>query len=249
VGISQGKRSHSILEIKNLKKYYSNKVVLTGVDFVAHSGKITGLLGPNGSGKTTCFNVMTGILAPDSGNIILDGKDITCIPIHKRITAGMSYLPQESSVFKGLSVEDNIIIALEIMKVPGKRIPEILQKTLNSFGIYDIRKQPVTKISGGQRRRVEIARSVIGNPKFLLLDEPFVGVDPLVMEDIRKILINLRNTGMGIVITDHNVWEVLQIVDHASILFEGKIVISGSVQDVINNDFARKVYLGERFFS
>jgi lipopolysaccharide export system ATP-binding protein len=236
-----------ILTIKNIEKNYGKKSVIKNISLEIKQGQVVGLLGPNGAGKTTCFYIIVGLVAVDSGNIFLDGVDITKMAMHVRSKFGIGYLPQESSIFKKMNVEDNIMAILEInepdLDVRKKRLEELLEE----FSITHIRKSHALSLSGGERRRVEIARSLATNPDFILLDEPFAGVDPIAVKDIMNMVSKLKNKNIGILITDHNVQETLRIVDKAYIVYDGKILTSGTKKEIISNKEVKRVYLGDNF--
>ena len=216
-----------ILRTEEIKKAYKNKEVVKGVTVEVKQGEIVGLLGPNGAGKTTSFYMIVGLVKPDSGKVFLDDKEITKVPMYKRSKMGLGYLPQEVSVFRKLSVEDNILAILQMTKLSKTQQKERLEELLNEFGLQHVRKNLGNKLSGGEKRRTEIARGLAINPKFILLDEPFAGVDPIAVEDIQRIVLDLQKKNIGILITDHNVQETLGIVDRAYLLFEGSILKSG----------------------
>lgn len=236
-----------ILRAENIFKKYSGRTVVNGVSVEVKQGEIVGLLGPNGAGKTTSFYMIVGLVQPDSGNIYLDDKDITHQPMYKRAQLGVGYLPQEASVFRKLSVEDNIKAVLEMTRLSKNEQHEILENLLEEFGLNHIRKNRGDLLSGGERRRTEIARALAVNPNFILLDEPFAGVDPIAVEDIQSIVAQLKERNIGILITDHNVQETLSITDRAYLLFEGSILKSGSAEDLANDEQVRRVYLGQNF--
>ncbi|MFM2344271.1 MAG: hypothetical protein RLZZ210_881 [Pseudomonadota bacterium] len=241
--------SACVLEIKNIKKKYNKRQVVQDVSLTINSGEVVGLLGPNGAGKTTSFYMVVGLVKADGGQIIINNQDITHAPVYKRARFGLSYLPQEASIFRGLNVEDNILSILELQQKYSdkKQRLEALEKLLDDLQIQHIRKQPALALSGGERRRVEIARTLATNPSFVLLDEPFAGVDPIAVADIQNIILFLQKKGIGILVTDHNVRETLGICTKAYIISEGKVLASGLPQDIVNNDLVRKVYLGEHF--
>jgi len=234
-----------MIECRNIVKKYKTKVAVSGISLIAKKGEIVGLLGPNGAGKTTTFYMISGFIKPNSGQILLDGQDITKMSIYKRSKIGISYLPQEPSVFSGLSVEQNIYAVLEFIDVKDKK--KLLEELLEEFNLTSIRKTKAYAISGGERRRVEVARALATNPKFLLLDEPFSGIDPLMVEQLKKMIFDLKEKGLGIIITDHNVRETLDIVDKAYILYDGRIIKEGSKLDIVNDERLAKIYLGEAF--
>ena len=238
----------SKLHTSNLKKRYGQRWIVKGVDLEISQGEIVGLLGPNGAGKTTTFYMVVGLIRPNSGNIFIDNIDITRMPMYKRARLGIGYLPQESSVFRKLSVEDNIKGILEMAtSLSKKEIQERTEQLLEEFGITHVRKNLGMHLSGGERRRTEIARALALNPKFILLDEPFAGVDPIAVEDIQKIVTKLSDKNIGVLITDHNVYETLAITHRAYLLFEGTIIKAGTAEDLANDPQVRKVYLGEKF--
>ncbi|MBN2790278.1 MAG: LPS export ABC transporter ATP-binding protein [Candidatus Delongbacteria bacterium] len=236
-----------ILRADNLKKIYSRKEVVKSVSIELKKGEIVGLLGPNGAGKTTTFYMMTGMIKPNAGEVYLNGNKVTKMPMYKRARQGLGYLPQEASVFRKLSVEDNIMAILETVEKSKKVRKERLELLLEDLKIGHIRKSLGYSLSGGERRRVEITRSLVTNPDFILLDEPFAGVDPVTIESIQAIVVGLKKRGIGVLITDHNVYETLKITDRAYILFDGKIMLEGSSEFLASDPTARKLYLGENF--
>jgi len=235
------------LHTNNLVKRYRTRTVVDHVSIEVEQGKIVGLLGPNGAGKTTSFYMIVGLIKPNDGTIYLDDKDITKLPVYKRARLGIGYLAQEASVFRNLSVEDNIRAVLEMSGFPGAEQSERLETLLEEFGLQKIRKSKGIQLSGGERRRTEIARALALKPKFILLDEPFAGVDPIAVEDIQSIVTHLKDKNIGILITDHNVHETLSITDRAYLLFEGKILKSGTSAQLAEDEHVRKVYLGKNF--
>ena len=237
----------STLEAKEIKKVYGGRAVVNKVSLNVTQGEVVGLLGPNGAGKTTSFYIMVGLVKADEGNVFLDEKVITERPIHKRALDGIGYLPQEASVFRDLSVEDNIYAVLENRNIPTQKRKTILQNLLADFGLEKIKSSKGSALSGGERRRVEIARALALEPQFILLDEPFAGVDPLAVSDIQKIINSLKTRNIGVLITDHNVRETLDIVDRAYIMNSGELLVSGDPTEIINDERARKFYLGEEF--
>jgi len=237
----------SYLQIKEISKAYKKRQVVDGASFSVESGQVVGLLGPNGAGKTTSFYMVVGLVKPDSGLIELDAQDISKEPMYRRARIGLSYLAQEPSIFRKLTVTDNIIVALEAHGYSGAQRAEKLEALLSDFRITHIRDSFGYALSGGERRRVEIARALAGSPKFLLLDEPFAGIDPIAVNDIQSIIRELKAKGIGVLITDHNVRETLGICDYAYILKDGKIQVSGSTDEIANSELARKFYLGENF--
>ena len=235
------------LKASNLVKSYSGKNVVKQVSVELNQGEIVGLLGPNGAGKTTSFYMIVGLIKADSGNIYLNKKEITNYPMYKRAQNGIGYLAQESSVFRKMSVEDNILSVLELTNLSKEEQIQKTESLLEEFGLLEIRKRRGDLLSGGERRRTEIARALATNPNFILLDEPFAGVDPLAVEDIQKIVRDLTKKNIGILITDHNVQETLAITDRTYLMFEGKILRHGSPEDLANDEMVRKVYLGKNF--
>jgi lipopolysaccharide export system ATP-binding protein len=237
----------SILSAEGLVKKYGKRTVVKGVDLSVKQGEIVGLLGPNGAGKTTTFYMVVGMVRPTKGIVTLDGKKITNKAMYRRAKLGISYLPQEPSVFRKLSVENNIKAILQLQKMSSNQRKEKLEELLEDFRITHIRKSKGYMLSGGERRRCEIARTLASSPKFVLLDEPFAGIDPIAVEDIMKIIFTLRDRGIGVLITDHNVHETLSITDRAYILIDGNIYISGTAEEVASNHEVKKLYLGENF--
>jgi len=235
------------LKISHLRKSYRKKLVIRDFSMELHRGEVVALLGPNGSGKTTTFYAVAGLVTPEGGSVILDGTDVTALPMYRRAQMGIGYLPQEMSIFRGLSVQDNILAILEIIEPDRHKQRERLEELLSEFSIEHMRRAPALALSGGERRRVEIARALAANPNYLLLDEPFAGVDPISVGDIRHLVADLKNRGIGVLITDHNVRETLEIVDRAYILHDGQVLMSGTPQDVVQNENVRRVYLGENF--
>jgi lipopolysaccharide export system ATP-binding protein len=236
-----------ILRTENIVKIYKKRIVVNNVSISVEQGSIVGLLGPNGSGKTTSFYMIVGLIKPLSGKIFLDDMDITELPMYKRAQLGMGYLPQEVSVFRQLSVEDNIMAILEFTKLDKQQRRDKLESLLTEFGLQHVRKTKGISLSGGERRRTEIARALAVDPKFILLDEPFAGVDPIAVEDIQRIVKKLKDRNIGVLITDHNVHETLSITDSAFLLFEGKVLKSGTAEDLAKDEMVRKVYLGQNF--
>lgn len=237
----------SQLQVKDISKSFKKRQVVSGVSFEVQSGQVVGLLGPNGAGKTTSFYMVVGLVQPDQGEIVLDDKRITNEPMYRRARVGLSYLAQEPSIFRRLTVAENITVALEAHGYFGGERAERLEALLSDFRIEHIRNSPGYALSGGERRRVEIARALAGSPKFLLLDEPFAGIDPIAVGDIQGIIRELKAKGIGILITDHNVRETLGICDFAYILKDGKIQVSGNSEEIANSELAKKFYLGENF--
>ena len=235
------------LHVINLRKSYKKRLVLRDVSLHLQRGEVVALLGPNGSGKTTCFYAIAGLISPDTGQVVLDGRDVTALPMYRRARLGIGYLPQEVSIFRGLSVEDNILAVLEIAEPDRHKRREKLEELLSEFSITHIRQAPALALSGGERRRAEIARCLAADPKYLLLDEPFAGVDPIAVEEIRHLVRALKSRGLGVLITDHNVRETLEIVDRAYILADGKILMTGTADEIVRDETVRRVYLGENF--
>jgi lipopolysaccharide export system ATP-binding protein len=236
-----------ILKANNIVKYYGKHAVVNGVSVQVKQGEIVGLLGPNGAGKTTTFYMMVGLVNPYSGNVFLDDIDITRLPMYKRAQLGVGYLAQEASVFRKMTVEDNLLSVLEMTKMSKQAQQQKCEDLLNEFGLQRVRKNMGGLLSGGERRRTEIARALASNPKFILLDEPFAGVDPIAVEDIQQIVAKLKEKNIGILITDHNVHETLSITDRAYLLFEGKILKQGTSEELAADEQVRKVYLGKNF--
>lgn len=235
------------LVASNIGKSYKQKPVLREVSLSVQRGEVVGLLGPNGAGKTTSFYVVTGLITPDYGTITLDGKDITSLPMYRRAQCGIGYLPQEASIFRGLSVENNIRAILEVaIDHPDQREAR-LEDLLAEFSISYLRRTPALALSGGERRRVEIARALAANPSFILLDEPLAGIDPIAVNDIRQLISHLKDRGIGVLITDHNVRETLDIVDRAYILHDGRVLMEGKPNEIVIDEDVRRVYLGEKF--
>jgi lipopolysaccharide export system ATP-binding protein len=235
------------LYTENIQKTYKGRQVVKGVSISVEQGEIVGLLGPNGAGKTTSFYMIVGLVSPDKGKVFLDDKDITNFPMYKRSQLGIGYLPQEVSVFRKLSVEDNIMAILEMTKLSKSERKAKLEKLLDEFGLQHVRKNMGQALSGGEKRRTEIARALATDPKFVLLDEPFAGVDPIAVEDIQSIVADLKNRNIGILITDHNVQETLAITDRTYLLFEGSILKYGTAEELAADEQVRKVYLGQNF--
>ena len=235
------------LSCVNLCKQFRQRSVVHGVSIAIDSGEIVGLLGPNGAGKTTSFYMLSGLIKPDSGSVLLNGKEITLLPMYRRAQLGLGYLPQESSIFRGLTVEQNILVPLEIIYSNRQQRQQRLDQLLAELAIEHLRKTPAVALSGGERRRTEIARALAGNPKFLLLDEPFAGIDPIAITEIRSLILLLRQQGIGILITDHNVRETLKIVNRAYIIHSGQVLRQGSPAEIIQDPLVREVYLGNAF--
>jgi lipopolysaccharide export system ATP-binding protein len=236
-----------ILRSENLVKKYKSRVVANNVSVQVQQGEIVGLLGPNGAGKTTSFYMIVGMIKPNSGKIFLDDRDITTEPMYRRAQLGVGYLPQEASVFRKLSIEDNLRAVLEMTKLTKKEQEMKVEALLDEFALHHVRKNLGDQLSGGERRRTEIARALATDPKFILLDEPFAGVDPIAVEDIQTVVKKLKDKNIGILITDHNVHETLSITDRAYLLYSGSVIKSGSAEDLANDEQVRKVYLGQNF--
>ena len=235
------------LHVRHLRKSYKRRPVIRDMSLHLQRGEVVALLGPNGSGKTTCFYSIAGLVSPEGGQIVIDGRDVTGLPMYRRGRPGIRYLPPEVSIFRGLSVEDNILAVLEIREPELRRRRERLEELLSDFSITHIRRAPALALSGGERRRVEIARCLAAEPKYLLLDEPFAGVDPIAVGDIRQLVHDLKERGLGVLITDHNVRETLEIVDRAYILNDGAVLMSGTTDEVVRDENVRRVYLGRDF--
>ena len=236
------------LAVEGLSKFYGRKQVVKGISFSMNNGSVTGLLGPNGAGKTTTFYMIVGFIRSNGGKILLNGENITALPMHKRSGLGLSYLPQESSIFRKLTVEDNIKLVIQTRAdLNGQERKELLESLLEEFGVTKVRKQFGYTLSGGERRRTEIARALATNPKFLLLDEPFAGIDPKAVYEIKQIIRKLSEQGIGVLLTDHNVRDTLEITTCAYIINEGNILVSGSRDELIRNEMAREIYFGRDF--
>ncbi|CUH64875.1 Lipopolysaccharide export system ATP-binding protein LptB [Thalassovita gelatinovora] len=235
------------LEIQNLRKSYKTRTVIRDFSMKLNRGEVVALLGPNGCGKSTTFYSVCGLVYPEGGHVLIDGRDVTNLPMYRRAKLGIGYLPQEMSIFRGLSVEDNISAVLDIAEKDRHKRRERLEELLSEFSIEHLRRAPALALSGGERRRVEIARCLAANPKYLLLDEPFAGVDPISVGDIRHLVADLKKRGIGVLITDHNVRETLEIVDRAYILHDGRVLMSGTPAEVVENENVRRVYLGDSF--
>ena len=234
------------LVVRALRKSYRRRPVIRDVSLELAPGEVVALLGPNGSGKTTCFYAIAGLVAPEGGQVVIDGQDVTGLPMYRRARLGLGYLPQEVSIFRGLTVEDNILAILELSEKPQARRAR-LEELLSEFGIAHLRRAPALALSGGERRRVEIARCLAARPSYVLLDEPFAGVDPIAVGEIRSLVEGLKGRGIGVLITDHNVRETLGIVDRAYILHDGRVLKSGTVAEVVRDEDVRRVYLGSTF--
>ena len=235
------------LSVENLGKQYEGRPVVRGVSLSIQRGEVVGLLGPNGAGKTTCFHIITGLIRPDYGTILLNEQDITELPMYRRARLGLGYLPQEASIFRGLTVEQNIRAVLEVVEKSFPRREELLEELLGEFSITHLRRTPSLALSGGERRRVEIARTLASRPDFVLLDEPLAGIDPIATNDIRDLIKHLKERGIGVMITDHNVRDTLDIVDRAYIIHDGMVLMDGIPADIVGSEDVRRVYLGDRF--
>jgi lipopolysaccharide export system ATP-binding protein len=230
-----------------LGKRYKKRPVVRNVSLSVQRGEAVGLLGPNGAGKTTTFYMITGLVQPDEGRVMMDGHDVTMLPMYRRARLGLGYLPQEASIFRGLTVEQNIRAALEMVEPESDRRAAMLDELLAEFGIAHLRRAPALALSGGERRRCEIARALATHPSYILLDEPLAGIDPIAVGEIRDLVKHLKDRGIGVLITDHNVRETLEIIDRAYILHDGKVLMEGSPQEIVANEDVRRVYLGEKF--
>ena len=240
-------RQESVLEVFNIGKKYKNRPVLRNVSLNVKRGEAVGLLGPNGAGKTTCFYCIMGLITPDYGDVHIDGQDITNLPMYRRAKMGIGYLPQEASIFRTLSVEDNIKSILEIVVEDEDKRENMLEELLSEFSIAHLRKSPAMALSGGERRRLEIARALASQPTFILLDEPLAGIDPIAVGEIRNLVSQLKHRGLGVLITDHNVRETLDITDRAYILHGGTVLMEGTPDEIVSNEDVRRVYLGDNF--
>jgi len=235
------------LEVRSIAKAYDRRAVLHDVSLNVHRGEVVGLLGPNGAGKTTCFYSVMGLVKPDSGLIYLDGQDITDLPMYRRAILGLGYLPQETSIFRGLTVEQNILAVLEVVEPNRQARRERLEQLLTEFGLVALRDSPAMALSGGERRRCEIARALAAEPSIMLLDEPFAGIDPISIADIRELVRELKQRDIGVLITDHNVRETLDIVDRACIIYDGQVLFAGTPEALVADQEVRRLYLGESF--
>jgi lipopolysaccharide export system ATP-binding protein len=235
------------LEVRSIAKSYDKRTVLHDVSLQVHRGEVVGLLGPNGAGKTTCFYSVMGLVKPDSGRIYLDGSDITELPMYRRAILGLGYLPQETSIFRGMTVEENILAVLEAADPDKHRRKERLEQLLGEFGLTALRDSPAMALSGGERRRCEIARALAAEPSIMLLDEPFAGIDPISISDIRELVRELKSRDIGVLITDHNVRETLDIVDRACIIYDGQVLFAGTPEALVADQEVRRLYLGESF--
>lgn len=236
-----------MLEIKEVGKKYGNRLVLRKASMTLKKGEIVGLLGPNGAGKTTCFYIISGLIKPDYGSVILDGDDITKLPMYRRAQLGIGYLPQESSVFRGLTVAQNIMAVLEISENNIEEREKRLEELLAEFSITHLREVLSINLSGGERRRVEIARAIAAKPEYILLDEPLAGIDPIAISDIRNLIYHLKDKNIGVLITEHNVRETLEIVDRSYVIYDGEVLVEGTKKEIISHEMVRRVYLGEGF--
>ena len=246
-GAAPGSRAAGLLSVHGVEKSFVGRKVVKGVSLYVRKGEAVGLLGPNGAGKTTVFYMMTGLIKADKGRIELDGYDVTALPMYQRARLGIGYLPQEASIFRGLSVEENIRAVLEVVESSAKRRERDLNALLEEFNIARLRKTPAIALSGGERRRVEIARSLATRPNYMLLDEPFAGIDPIAVGDIQSLVRHLTNRGIGVLITDHNVRETLGLTDRAYIIYSGDVLMEGQADEIVNNPEVRRLYLGEEF--
>ena len=235
------------LSAEGLERYYGKWRVVSGVSMNVRRGEVVGLLGPNGAGKTTCFYMMVGLLRPAAGRVMLEGRDISSEPVYRRARMGLEYLPQETSIFRRLTVRENVLAVLETMKLTRSERLARLQQLLEDLNLSHLADRQATKLSGGERRRVEITRALARQPSYMLLDEPFVGIDPIAVSEIQDIVARLRDRGLGVLITDHNVRETLRITDRAYIMYEGRILLQGTASELANDAKAREIYLGERF--
>ncbi len=235
------------LTVHHVQKTYKKRMVVKGISLAVGRGESVGLLGPNGAGKTTVFYMITGLVPADSGHITIDGQNVTKLPMYRRARLGIGYLPQEASIFRGLSVEKNIMAVLELVEPSAKRRKEQLDSLLDEFRISHLRKSPSIALSGGERRRCEIARALASGPSFMLLDEPFAGIDPIAVGDIQELVRHLTERGIGVLITDHNVRETLSLIDRAYIIYDGQVLTQGKPEEIISNDDVRRVYLGDMF--
>ena len=232
---------------ENLVKVYGEREVVRGVNIQVKAGEVVGLLGPNGAGKTTCFYMIVGLIAATKGRVLFNNEDITALPMYKRARQGIGYLPQEASVFRKLSVEDNIRAILETMQLSQVEVEQKTQQALESLGLTKVAKQKAYTLSGGERRRLEITRALVTNPQFLLMDEPFSGVDPISVQEVQQIILSLKKKNIGVLITDHNVRETLRVVDRAYLLYDGRVLCSGDRETLLNDPQSRKFYLGDQF--
>jgi lipopolysaccharide export system ATP-binding protein len=244
---NEGRQTDGGLEVRSIAKSYDRRAVLHDVSLDVHRGEVVGLLGPNGAGKTTCFYSVMGLVKPDSGRIFLDGQDITELPMYRRAILGLGYLPQETSIFRGMTVEQNIMAVLEVSEPNAAVRRDRLEQLLGEFGITALRDSPAMALSGGERRRCEIARALAAEPTIMLLDEPFAGIDPISIADIRELVRELKSRDIGVLITDHNVRETLDIVDRACIIYDGQVLFAGTPEALVADQEVRRLYLGESF--
>jgi lipopolysaccharide export system ATP-binding protein len=244
---TEARRRDDGLEVRSIAKSYDKRTVLHDVSLDVHRGEVVGLLGPNGAGKTTCFYSVMGLVKPDAGRIFLDGNDITGLPMYRRAILGLGYLPQETSIFRGMSVEQNILAVLEVTEAESIARHARLEQLLGEFGLTALRDSPAMALSGGERRRCEIARALAADPSIMLLDEPFAGIDPISIADIRELVRELKSRGIGVLITDHNVRETLDIVDRACIIYDGQVLFAGTPEALVADQEVRRLYLGESF--
>ncbi len=235
------------LKSENIEKVYKDRKVVKGVNIIVNSGEIVGLLGPNGAGKTTSFYMMVGFIKPTSGKVFIDGKDVTALPMYERSRYGLGYLAQEPTIFRGLTVENNLLAIIERIEPNKQKQKEKVASLLEEFGLTKLAKQKAWSLSGGEKRRMEIARCMISNPKIILLDEPFVGIDPITVSELRQMIFKLRDKGIGILITDHNVRETLPLTQRAYLIYDGKILVEGAPEKLLNDEKARSLYLGKDF--
>jgi lipopolysaccharide export system ATP-binding protein len=251
--MSQGKNRFQVIDgpaglvASNLGKHYAKRPVVRDVSLQVRRGEAVGLLGPNGAGKTTCFYMITGLVRPDYGVISVDGNNITGMPMYRRARLGIGYLPQEASIFRGMTVEQNIMAVLEVSMTVAEERQVLLDELLAEFSITHLRNTPAIALSGGERRRVEIARALASRPSFILLDEPLAGIDPIAIADVRDLVYHLKDRGIGVLITDHNVRETLGVIDRAYIIHDGRVLMEGTPEEIVGNDDVRRVYLGDRF--
>lgn len=245
--IKKPNQDHNGLEAKSIFKSYGEKQVLRDVSISVKRGEAVGLLGPNGAGKTTCFTIIAGLIKPSAGTITLDSQNITHWPMYQRARMGIGYLPQESSIFRTMTVEDNVLSVLELFEPDSHKRATLLQSLLDEFGISHLRKSIAMTLSGGERRRTELARALAADPHFILLDEPLAGIDPIAVGDVRNLVAHLKDRGIGVLLTDHNVREALDVIDHAYILHDGQVLMHGTPAEIISNKKVRRVYLGESF--
>ena len=241
------KKGFSGLNVVGLGKSFKKRPIIRNINLDLYQGEVIALLGPNGSGKTTCFYSIAGLVSSDLGSVIIDGRDATHLPMYRRARLGIGYLPQEMSIFRGMTVEDNILAVLEITVKDRRNRMDKLEELLSEFSIGHLRRATALSLSGGERRRTEIARCLATNPKYLLLDEPFAGVDPIAIDDIRNLVSNLKTRGIGVLITDHNVRDTLKLVDRAYILHDGQMLMSGTTEEIVNDENVQRVYLGSNF--